>query len=54
VTGDLIEVHVTDDGDGIATAAVPGLGSEMLDDTCLRWQLDRSHDEGSELIAVLA
>jgi signal transduction histidine kinase len=53
-TGDLIEVHVTDDGDGIATAAVPGLGSEMLDDTCLRWQLDRSHDEGSELIAVLA
>ena len=53
-TGDLIEVHVTDDADGIAIAAVAGLGSEMLDDTCLRWHLDRRHDGGSELIAVLA
>jgi len=25
----------------------------MLDETCLRWQLERKHDGGSELLAVL-
>ncbi len=54
LNGDLIEIRVTDDGDGNANVTVAGLGSEMLEDTCVRWQLDRRHDGGSELIAVLA
>jgi len=52
--GDLIEIRVTDDGDGPSSVVVAGLGSQMLDETCLRWQLVRGFDGGSELIAVLA
>jgi hypothetical protein len=53
-TDDLIEIRVTDDGDGIAKVTVAGLGSEMLDETCLRWLLRALPDGGSELVAVLA
>lgn len=52
--GDLLEIRVTDDGDGPSSEVVAGLGSQMLDETCLRWQLVRRFDGGSELIAVLA
>jgi hypothetical protein len=52
--GDLLEIHVTDDGDGPSSVIVAGLGSQMLDEICLRWQLVRGFDGGSELIAVLA
>jgi signal transduction histidine kinase len=52
--GDLVEIRVTDDGDGPSSVVVAGLGSQMLDETCLRWQLVRGFDGGSELIAVLA
>ena len=52
--GDLLEIRVTDDGDGPSSDVVAGLGSQMLDETCLRWQLVRRFDGGSELIAVLA
>lgn len=52
--GDLLEIRVTDDGDGPSSVVVAGLGSQMLDETCLRWQLVRRFDGGSELIAVLA
>ena len=51
--GDLLEIRVVDDGDGPSSTTVAGLGSQMLDETCLRWQLERRHDGGSELIAVL-
>jgi signal transduction histidine kinase len=51
--GDLLEIRVIDDGDGPSSTTVAGLGSQMLDETCLRWQLERGHDGGSELIAVL-
>lgn len=52
--GDLLEIRVTDDGDGPSSVVVPGLGSQMLAETCLRWELVRGIDGGSELIAVLA
>lgn len=52
--GELLEIRVTDDGDGPSSDVVAGLGSQMYDETCLRWQLDCKHDGGSELIAVLA
>jgi two-component sensor histidine kinase len=52
--GDLVEIRVTDDGDGPSSVVVAGLGSQMLDETCLHWQLVRGFDGGSELIAVLA
>ena len=52
--GDLVEIRVTDDGDGPSSVVVAGLGSQMLDETCLRWQLVRGFEGGSELIAVLA
>ena len=52
--GDLLEICVADDGDGPSSVIVAGLGSQMLDEICLRWQLVGGFDGGSELIAVLA
>ena len=54
LTGGLINLRATDDGEGVSSVALPGLGSEMLDDTCMRWQLSALPQGGSELIAVLA
>jgi signal transduction histidine kinase len=54
LTGGLIDLRATDDGEGISSVALPGLGSEMLDDTCMKWQLSALPQGGSELIAVLA
>ena len=51
---DLIEIKVTDDGDGISSVKVAGLGSQMFDETCLRWSITNDADGGSELIAVVA
>ncbi len=34
---DAVHLIVADDGVGISAAAVPGLGSQLLDQICLRW-----------------
>ena len=51
---DLIEIRVADDGEGALGPSLAGLGTEMFDDTCLRWRLDPLPHGGSELVAVLA
>ena len=48
-----IEVRVRDDGQGIDPGAIEGLGSSMLDDTCLRWNLSDVEGGGAELVAIL-
>ena len=35
--GDAVALSVTDNGVGSSAAAVPGLGSQLLDQICLRW-----------------
>ena len=51
---ELIEIRVADDGEGVLGASLAGLGTEMFDDTCLRWWLAPLPHGGSELVAVLA
>jgi signal transduction histidine kinase len=51
---ELIEIRVADDGEGVLGASLAGLGTEMFDDTCLRWRLDPLPHGGLELLAVLA
>lgn len=51
---DLIEIRISDDGIGTAGNEVAGLGSQMLDEICVRWTLAPSPARGSELIALLA
>lgn len=51
---DLIEIRVADDGEGVLGESLAGLGTEMFDDTCLRWRLGPLQHGGSELVAVLA
>jgi signal transduction histidine kinase len=48
-----VEVRVRDDGQGVAPGTVAGLGSSMLDDTCLRWELGDVAGGGAELVATL-
>ncbi len=48
-----VEVRVRDDGQGVAPDAVAGLGSSMLDDTCMRWELGDVSGGGAELVATL-
>lgn len=54
VVGDLVEVRICDNGDGLSEGALPGLGTQMLDDTCFRWSLGDRPGGGSELVALLA
>ena len=54
IVGDLIEIRIGDNGDGLAHGALPGLGTQMLDETCFRWNLTQRPGGGSELIALLA
>jgi two-component sensor histidine kinase len=35
--GDAVHLVVADNGVGSSSAAVPGLGSQLLDQICLRW-----------------
>jgi signal transduction histidine kinase len=51
--GGRVEVRVRDDGRGVDPGAVAGLGSSMLDDTCLRWELCDVSGGGAELVATL-
>ncbi len=53
VEAGLVRVHVRDDGCGLSPVAVPGLGSQMLDEVCIRWQRQEL-SSGVELRAVLA
>ena len=52
--GDLVHVMAIDDGQGISETARVGLGSQMLDDTCLRWNIEALASGGAQLTAVLA
>ena len=54
IAGDLVEIRISDNGDGLAHGALPGLGTQMLDETCFRWSLAQRPGGGSELIALLA
>jgi hypothetical protein len=54
MVGDLVEIRIDDNGDGLAHGALPGLGTQMLDETCFRWHLAQRPGGGSELIALLA
>lgn len=52
--GDLVEIEISDNGDGLAHGALAGLGTQMLDETCFRWSLAERPAGGSELVALLA
>jgi len=54
IVGDLVEVWIRDNGDGVSEGALAGLGTQMLDETCFRWSLVECPGGGSELIALLA
>lgn len=54
IVGDLVEVRICDNGDGLSEGALAGLGTQMLDETCFRWSLGARSSGGSELIALLA
>ncbi len=51
---DLVQVTAVDDGEGISQTAQAGLGSQMLNDTCLRWNIETPAAGGTQLTAVLA
>jgi glucose-6-phosphate-specific signal transduction histidine kinase len=48
-----IEVQVRDDGTGLGSPSSAGLGTAMLNDTCLRWSLRDAEGGGAELIATV-
>ncbi len=48
-----IEVQVRDDGTGLGSPSSSGLGTAMLNDTCLRWSLRDAEGGGAELIATV-
>ena len=48
-----VQVRVRDDGQGVAPDAVPGLGSLMMDEACMRWELGDVAGGGAELVATL-
>lgn len=54
IVGDLVEIRISDNGDGVSEGALAGLGTQMLDETCFRWSLAERPGGGSELIALLA
>jgi len=54
IVGDLVEVRICDNGNGVSEGALAGLGTQMLDETCFRWSLVECPGDGSELIALLA
>jgi signal transduction histidine kinase len=54
IVGDLVEIRICDNGDGVSEGALAGLGTQMLDETCFRWELAQRPGGGSELIALLA
>lgn len=47
-----IEIRVRDDGQGIDPAATAGLGSAMLDDTCMQRELPDLAGGATELVAI--
>jgi signal transduction histidine kinase len=49
-----VEIRVRDDGRGVEPGAIAGLGSAMLDDICVHWQLSDLAGVGTDLVAVLA
>ena len=49
--GEKILIRVSDDGHGLPSVPVAGLGSAMLDATCLRWSLTNGAEGGAELTA---
>ena len=49
--GETIVIRVSDEGDGVPASLIAGLGSSMLDDTCLRWALINRAEGGAELTA---
>ena len=51
--GGRVQVRVRDDGTGVDPRAVAGLGSSMLDDTCVTWELGNVAGGGAELVATL-
>ena len=51
--GETIVIRVSDDGDGVPSDPVSGLGTAMLDDTCLRWTLLNRPEGGAELSAYV-
>jgi hypothetical protein len=51
--GETIVIRVSDDGDGVPSEAIAGLGEAMLDDTCLRWNRLNRPDGGAELTAYV-
>ena len=51
--GETIVIRVSDDGDGVPSEAIAGLGEAMLDDTCLRWSRLNRPDGGAELTAYV-
>jgi signal transduction histidine kinase len=48
-----VEVRIRDDGKGVDPRAVAGLGSSMLDEACMRWELGDVAGGGAELVATL-
>jgi signal transduction histidine kinase len=54
VSDELLRIRVTDDGKSSNLDSPAGLGSQMLDETCLRWSRVRRPGDGSELVALLA
>ncbi len=51
---ELLRIRVTDDGESSDVGSPAGLGSQMLDETCLRWSRVRRPGNGSEMAALLA
>jgi anti-sigma regulatory factor (Ser/Thr protein kinase) len=51
--GGRVQVRVRDDGTGVDPRAVAGLGTSMLDDTCVTWGLGDVAGGGAELVATL-
>ena len=51
--GETIVIRVSDDGDGVPSESIAGLGEAMLDDTCLRWSRLNRPDGGAELTAYV-
>ncbi len=51
--GETIVIRVSDDGDGVPSESIAGLGEAMLDDTCRRWSRLNRPDGGAELTAYV-
>lgn len=51
-SADRIEVQIRGNGTGLGSPSPAGLGTAMLDDTCLQWSLRDAEGGGAKLMAT--